>query len=310
MKYILSCAALFVGFVGFAQNSEEFAAKAKIEFENDNLKESLKLYGKAISIDTSKSDYYCERGQVYVQLNKFQEALLDFNKSIVLDNKNVDAFHNRAILYYSSQYPDYAILDNNEALKYVKNDTLKYILFNNRGNAKAMKRDFQGAYEDYLKVLDFDSTDIDALTNMGAILDDLGKDQEAIMYLERAIRVQPDFIGGYGNLAFRYIKLGDFEKALSLNNKVISMDPESALAFNNRGFVYYKMGDYKNALIDVNKSLKMYPFNSYAFKNRALIYIAQKKKKASCNDIAKAIELGFTKMYGPEVEDLQKEHCK
>ena len=88
------------------------------------------------------------------------------------------------------------------------------------------------------------------------------------------------------------------------------MDPESALAFNNRGFVYYKMGDYKKALIDINKSLKMYPSNSYAFKNRALIYIAQKKRKDSCNDMAKAIELGFTKMYGAEVEDLQKEHCK
>jgi hypothetical protein len=44
MKYILIFAALFVGFIGFGQNSEEFAAKAKIEFENDNLKESLNIY--------------------------------------------------------------------------------------------------------------------------------------------------------------------------------------------------------------------------------------------------------------------------
>ena len=43
MKYILTFAALLVSFVGFAQNSDEFASKAKIEFENDNFKESLKL---------------------------------------------------------------------------------------------------------------------------------------------------------------------------------------------------------------------------------------------------------------------------
>ncbi len=58
MKSIFTFTALLVSFIGFAQNSDEFASKAKIEFENDNLKESLKLYGKAISIDTSNSDYY------------------------------------------------------------------------------------------------------------------------------------------------------------------------------------------------------------------------------------------------------------
>ncbi len=56
-----------------------------------------------------------------------------------------------------------------------------------------------------MKVLQFDSTNVAVLTNLGGVLDDLNLGEEAIHYLEKVIRLYPETVGGYGNLAFRNI---------------------------------------------------------------------------------------------------------
>ena len=70
-----------------------------------------------------------------------------------------------------------------------------------------------------------------------------------------------------------------------------------------------KLGDLKGAMGDVNKSIELYPSNSYAFRNRALIFIEMNKIQDACNDLQRSSELGFTKMYGSEVDDLRTKYC-
>lgn len=97
--------------------------------------------------------------------------------------------------------------------------------------------------------------------------------------------------------------------ALEYNNKVIELDKDQPLAFNNRGYVKYKLNDLKGAMQDVNHSLELYPSNSFAYKNRALIFIALKQMNFACEDLQKAISLGFTSMYGDEVQKLLEKYC-
>jgi tetratricopeptide (TPR) repeat protein len=87
------------------------------------------------------------------------------------------------------------------------------------------------------------------------------------------------------------------------------LDPKEPLAYNNRAYCKFKLGDLKGALADVNQSLALYPANSYAYRNRALIYLAQKKMKSVCEDVQEALRLGFSGMYGDEMEKLQQQYC-
>lgn len=128
-------------------------------------------------------------------------------------------------------------------------------------------------------------------------------------FLSFLIRLDSTFEGGYGNLAFLYSELGEFEKALKVSNKLLSFKPKEAFALNNRGYIKYKLNDLLGALEDVNNSILYVPGNSYAFRNRGLIYIAMKKNKEACADFQKAVNLGFSKEYGNEVEELIKTHC-
>ncbi|HWJ28473.1 MAG TPA: tetratricopeptide repeat protein [Flavisolibacter sp.] len=310
MKTKLLFTLLLVPFLAFTQIKDTAYDHTYALYDSGHFETALQRINQLIEKDNSRGDYFDLRGMIKASIGKMDEAAQDFSTAISKSPKEALYYHHRANAFYSMQSPDQAIEDNNSAIEYASTDSLKYSFILNRGSAKTMKRDFKGAYEDFMEVLKYDSTNQGALTNLGATMDDLGRSDEAIMYLEKVVRLYPDFVGGYGNLAFRYADMGEYKKALELDNKVIAMDPKDPLGYNNRGYVKYKLNDLKGAMADISKSLSIYPANSYAYRNRALVYIAQKQISKACDDLSTAIRYGFTEMYGNEVKELQSKYCK
>ena len=103
--------------------------------------------------------------------------------------------------------------------------------------------------------------------------------------------------------------MGDYQTAIQFFNKVLELDPNEPLGYSNRAYNRYKLGQLDSSLTDINLSLRLYPGNSYAYRTRSLIYLSLKDNAKACADMEEALRLGFTKMYGDEVERLKKEHC-
>jgi len=251
----------------YGQKKDSFWIRQPTIYRGEPCNLTLEKLNELIQLDSNEAAYYDCRGDVYFGLRNIKKSIEDYTRAIQIEPNNPYTYNHRASVYYSIQKPDFAIIDDNLALTYIdSDDTLKYEIINNRGNAKAMKRDFQGAYDDYMEVMNFDSTSIGALLGLGAVLDDLNRVDDAILYLRKA--------------------------------------------FNNRGFVKYKMHDFDGALKDINKSLQAYPENSFAYKNRGLVYIAENKMREACIDLHKAVDLGFSEVYGDEVQNLINKYCK
>jgi len=308
-SFLLILIFLLISFASFSQTASDFISEANAKFDEQDYKSSIKILSKAIRIFPDNEKLYIKRGDTFYEMDDLETAFYDYSKAIDLNPKRTNTYNKRAIILYQFQMPDEAILDYNKALEYVENDTLKYVIINNRGNSFVMKRDFQAAYDNYIQVLNFNPNDIGALINIGAVLDDLGRNKEAIKYLEKVIDLEPDDIGGYLNLGYKYMMLEEYEDALDYYNKALEIDEHNPLVFSNKAYTYYKLGKIDEALIYINKSLNTYPTNSFAFKNRALIYIAKNKKKLACKDLLRAKELRFSEMYGDEVDILILNHC-
>ena len=311
MKQIIFILFLLIPYIFYGQKKDSFWIRQPTIYRGEPCNLTLEKLNELIQLDSNEAAYYDCRGDVYFGLRNIKKSIEDYTRAIQIEPNNPYTYEHRASVYYSIQKPDFAIIDDNLALTYIdSDDTLKYEIINNRGNAKAMKRDFQGAYDDYIQVLFFDSTSIGALLGLGAVLDDLNRVDDAIMYLQKALNLYPDDPSLYGNLAFRYMDKGDFKKALELSEKVLALAPEDALGLNNRGFVKYKLKDFAGALNDINKSLQLYPENSFAYKNRGLVYIGENKIREACINLHKAVDLGFTEVYGDEVQNLINKYCK
>jgi len=70
----------------------------------------------------------------------------------------------------------------------------------------------------------------DALNNLGVLLVREGRPQEALAKFEECIRVAPNFDQGYLNLARIYVILGEKEKASGVLRQLLDLQPQHKAA--------------------------------------------------------------------------------
>lgn len=312
MKHFLLFLSLFIllSAASFGQDAAGQYKKASELYDKGEYSSAVTAIDKALQQEPDNLRYLALKGSALEKAEKFQEAFAVYTLAIKTNPTDSYGYNQRGLLLMKAQRGEFAADDFGSALAFEKNDTTRLLLLLNRGAAKNSIRDFQGAYDDYRGALQLDSLNVGTLNNLAAVSDEVGKGEQTLGYLFRIIRIDPKFIGAYANIGFKYQEMGDYKKAIGYYNKVLELAPNEPLGYSNRAYNRYKLKDYKGALADINTSLKLYPDNSYAYRTRALIYLAEKSNAKACADLAKALEMGYTKMYGEEAEQLKKQHCK
>jgi tetratricopeptide (TPR) repeat protein len=147
--------------------------------------------------------------------------------------------------------------------------------------AKADRENYTGALKDIDAVIKNDTTNTDA-------------------YFSRAFNIKEktdDFQGA----------IADYTKAIEIR---VGDSINDSRAYCNRGHAKFMLKDYKGALEDLQQAINLNADDPYIYRNRALVFIAIKNTGMICFDLKKALDLGFTRKYGKEVENLVKEYCK
>lgn len=310
MKKLLLLPFLISSYLLSAQPVKELITRGQQLLGEKKYIEALDVYNKAFKRDSTKYDVFTGRGTAYFELKEYQKCYDDFSRAIALEPDSALAYHYRANLMYVLNYTEEAIADNTKAIERTTDEKFLLGCFINRGTAREQKRDFKGAYEDFYRAYSYDTTDISVLNNLGTVLDDIGRRDEAIMYLKKAIAIDSSFVGPYVNIGFQYTIMERYNEALVYFSKALQLEKDEPLTLNNRGFARYKLNDLEGALEDINRSILLYNTNSFAYKNRALVYLAMDKKEDACKDLDRAKELQFEKQYGPEVNELIKKNCQ
>jgi tetratricopeptide (TPR) repeat protein len=184
--------------------------------------------------------------------------------------------------------------------------------FFKNGNAKYQLKDYSGAVKDLDKAIELKPDFMQAYHTRAICFGEMKSYDKALLDFNKAIELNPGYKNAYLNRAY-YVKVntGDFAGAIADYNKFIELneDGKNAFALNNRGYAKFNLNDTLGAMNDIQSSISMDSTNSYAFRNRAIIYIAIDSIGLACKDLNKAIELGYTKAYGKEVEELIYKHC-
>jgi tetratricopeptide (TPR) repeat protein len=240
-----------------------------------DVKANFPLINKAIELNPSYSEAYCERGLFFLNILRFDDAKEDFEAAIKF--ANTDSLKNSALLGLGSYY--------------------------------SSTRQHEKAVAVYLSVLKQDSLNPGALNNLAMGYQDLGKFKEALEILYKIEKLNPDVIYAVVNIGFVLTKLEDYATAVTYFNKAEKISKEEPLIYSNRAFAKYKLKDYSGALTDINKSIKMFETNSYAYMVRARIYLDKGEKEKACADLYTSLQYKYTEMYGDDVKELRDKHC-
>lgn len=168
-------------------------------------------------------------GIVYKEKGRHDLAIRHLKKALKIKPDYSPARNNLGTVYFEKKDWDSAIA----CFKKVSNELLyatpHYPLYN-LGKAYYHKKDYLLSEKYYLAALEKKPYFAVALQGLGETYIAMGKNSEAVVALENAVKAAPEFAKAYFNLGKAYHLLHRYKKARDVYNKVISLKPEAPLA--------------------------------------------------------------------------------
>ena len=95
------------------------------------------------------------------------------------------------------------------------------------------------------------------LTDRGRDCIDAGDNEQAILDLNRAIEIDPNYARAYNNRGVAYRRVDDLQASLADLNQALTLDPNYAKAYYNRGLTNFDMNNLDRALDDFQRALDL-----------------------------------------------------
>lgn len=115
--------------------------------------------------------------------------------------------------------------------------------------------------------------------------------ESAIKYLERAIKVDPNFAYAYTLLGHELISAERLDQAMTCFRNAVRLDPRHWNAWCGLGCIYYKNELYKNAELYYKKALKIAPSNPVLMCQLAVVQHACKHSDAAIDTLSRALTI-------------------
>ena len=104
----------------------------------------------------------------------------------------------------------------------------------------------------------------DAHLNLGVAYLSRKEYRKAMLHLEEAIRLVPDFTAAYNNLGKAYEGLGQYDRAGLMYERAVEFNPRYADAYLNLGKLLYRSGDGKKAKSNFIQVIRLAPTSEKA----------------------------------------------
>lgn len=141
------------------------------------------------------------------------------------------------------------------------------------------------------RVLELDSTDINALVERGWIYRGLGRLSEAIADFDEVLKFHRQDYRPYQGKGVIFLEWGKRQNAIEILTKAIDLFPQDAYSYNWRGIAYQYLGDFKSSLEDLNQAVGIEPKKSDHRYYRALLYLVTEKFVDARRELTEAIKL-------------------
>ena len=123
----------------------------------------------------------------------------------------------------------------------------------------------------YRTAISLDSNEAEPLNNLGNLLIEMGRAEEAIYLLKAALKLQPEYGDAHINLGIAYRKIGAPKRALQSFQVAVGLNIRDARLQNNLGVTLQMLGSNEEAMIAFAMASKINPDNMEANENLAAL---------------------------------------
>jgi len=164
-------------------------------------------------------------------------------------------------------------------------------VFYNLGIVYEKMKKFPKAKDAYLRAVELDPQDFDAVYNLGLVYTELKEYEPAIDCFNKIIENDPEDSNTFFNLGLVYFKLRDYVPAIDNFQKTIDLNDEDIYAHFYIGNIYKELGDLESARECFNRVLQISPDYSWAYYNLAVIDFEEGNFESAVFNLSKTIEI-------------------
>jgi tetratricopeptide (TPR) repeat protein len=130
-----------------------------------------------------------------------------------------------------------------------------------------------------------------AHTNLGMVLQEVGRIDEAIEQYHEALRIKPDFASAHNNLGLAYLAKKNYDKAVEHLERAIHDSPEGAAPYLNLAITLDAMGRHQDAERHCREALRLQPDFAEAHSQLGIVLTRQGRFKEAMAAHSRAIQL-------------------
>lgn len=120
-----------------------------------------------------------------------------------------------------------------------------------------------------------------------------GDFQEAIIYFDKAVAIDPNYDAAYSNRGGAKWKLKRYQEAIADYDRAIIINPKHAYAYANRGQIkVWDLNDYQGGLYDISKASIIEPKNARILAMLGAAKMLNGDPRGACTEWEKAVSLG------------------
>ncbi len=114
---------------------------------------------------------------------------------------------------------------------------------------------------------------------------------EAVVFFEKALTLDPDNIDILLKLGYMKFHLDDYNDAIKTYDKILDIDITNAEAWNLKSLIYYKQKNYIKALNCVDKSVESNSIYDMAWYNKACFHSILNQVQESIESLKRSVEI-------------------
>jgi tetratricopeptide (TPR) repeat protein len=143
----------------------------------------------------------------------------------------------------------------------------------------------------YQKALELDPNHAEAHNNLGNLLKKMGRTDEAMAHYQKALELNPNYSEAHNNLGNLFTKMGQTDEAMAHFLKALEFNPNYAEAHSNLGVLLEKMGRTVEAMAHYRKALEINPNYGDAHYDLGVLLVGMGQTDEARAHFQKAVEI-------------------
>jgi tetratricopeptide (TPR) repeat protein len=134
-----------------------------------------------------------------------------------------------------------------------------------------------------------------ANNNLGILLKDQGRIDEAIEHYHKAIQINPNWCESLDNLGVALAARGQFDEAIENYRKAIQINPNSPETLNNLGVILAAQGRFDEAIENYRKAIQINPNSSEVLDNLGVALTVRGQFDEAIENYRQAIQVNLNR---------------